>query len=399
MSTNNELRNSITEYENHYKRINPSILEAYNGLYPPMLSKVASAIFSFVVSNKFYGKMEEKKPQDKRRIYSNFLIKPEDILLQINPKKYSFDNDAMKSDVSNLLKTVSTIHDNNIFYLWKIGKPLSFMFFMERDIGCWKYYNELGVVTPKSIIKILNLEEFLIQDMRKIVSFNGSSLSEDEIRNSFCFFVKDLIQKASPDIHEHLSVFSSDNEFTGRVKGYLESLDPYHGLKESDNFLKNLPNSISYRISAQRGTKEEKVFDNTIEDTASAIVPKNANLYKIRKRRSPKDNSSIQYPKITTFKPINPLENCNDFISYYRAVISSMNNEAKFYPYDSERNYAMKILEELSINDRMSKDFLKDWISFYFENYLKGNNIKKADKTSLKSFALTFSKYNESYIG
>lgn len=142
------------------------------------------------------------------------------------------------------------------------------------------------------------------------------------------------------------------------------------------------------------------------EDTEKSITPDNPHLIKVSKIKKnilivdeDIDITEEKKPELTTFESDNPFKNCNEFYRFYRTYVKILNNKAEFYSMQSERRYALEILDNLILNNKNNDvNFLRSWIKYYVTVYLKGDNITKKDKTSLKTFKETLKVYINKFI-
>ena len=394
----NEIRNKLTEHENNYKLCNLNLISCYNGLYPASLSKLASAIFTQILSNKRYHKENSKfyDKQEDKRIYTSLSVTPITLLENLNPVKYCAEGKDASKDVGNMAKRINELDENNIFYVWKCGYPKNYMFVMERDIGIWKYYNNKAYVTPKTLKKILLSTRAMTDNMHRILQESGDKITIHDVRRSFASFISHMVDKLNPSISKEIPRFSdSDNyrEYIKAVNNKVKEMDDYDGYEEDDLFIKRLP--LEVQLKTKPAKRKRAKFNKEVE---SELLPDNENLVKPKRRRNKRVPVSGGEAKFETFKDVEPLKNAKSLFQYYKALVASQNSEAKFNDYILEVRYAAAILDKLK-NNNQDVDFFRSWSLFYFESKLKGNNIKNKDKTSLKSLETTYDEYNSRYIG
>ncbi|MFA7219866.1 MAG: hypothetical protein WC119_05130, partial [Synergistaceae bacterium] len=317
-------------------------------------------------------------------------------------QKYKLEGKLMKNDLSNLMGRLQELDDNNIFYIWKYGKPITYLFVMERDIGIWKYYNVDGCVTPKTLKKIVALSNSMIDSMVSFEKKRGRPVQLKDVEISFVGdFIPHMISKMNPNVANRIPKRDKgDNisDYLTLLRETLNKMEDYEGLKEDLLFHKRLPNNLADKLKQEKGKKSEM---NT-EQLTNDLVPKNDDLVgsKITKtrKRSPSIKDSIQ-PKHMSFADLNPFDNCNKFLKFYRECIRMYNNNARFYPAQSERSTSAQILDMLIQSGKGGDiDFLRSWIRHYINSYLQGNNVYKEDKTSLSSFKKTFKSYEDKHF-
>ena len=400
-----EKRNMLTEHEQNYKRYNREIIDAYNALNPPTVSKLSMAIFNVIMFTKRHSQPTSRdyNKNEARRIFNNQYVTLEDLLNRCSPIKYGVDKKPVANDVSNLMGRLQELDDKNIFYIWRYGKPYTYMFVMERDIGVWQYFNLYGCVTPKTVNKVVALSNSMIDTMICFEKTRGRPVKLSDVESSFVGdFIPQMIGKMNKKTADKLPLWNKTQaiaDYLTELRTALGKLDEYDGLEEDPLFLERLPIHLKTRIDNNGKKMESKKMDTN--QLSQDLVPKDENLTKEprqKKKRIISSKESIK-PDRTSFKSIDPFANCNHFMKYYREVISLYNKNARFYPADSERTPATQIMD-LLIQSGKSGDmeFLRSWIRYYIGSYLQGNNVYKQEKTSLVNFKKTFSSYEGKYF-
>lgn len=406
-----KIRNDTTEHEEDYKRLNLKLEICYSGL-DPVMYKLSSISRNFILNNKKYDtKKRNYGPVEKRRIYNNQSVVMEDILRNYYPRKYIGGKDPSK-DASNMLRNIKALHDNNIFYYWKPSYQPSFMFFMERDYGCWKFYNENGVVTPKTMNKILVLTKDIINSMISFGVKINKSQKPIKVLEAFVVFVDKMIKKMNPIVAQKLPIWNGIDD----PKSYLcvlfnemKLLHEYEGLSHSVDFLKLLPPTIG-TINERKIMKES---ENDTVEMEKALIASDPNLGNISKKIDSIDKKKkASKPKEVKVKleswkyteNINPFKNGRKFVEYYRAyMINSSNEKSKDYKMEQikfenmgiDAKTATEILDLLSDSGRNNHDFLKAWFSYYLDKELIGIKITTPKYTSLVALKKTFDKFNQ----
>ena len=401
-----KVRNGLTEYSRNYRSVNPYIMMSYNGL-PPFLSKLANMLFLYVIKTKIYGDNATSKGKNEdKRIYTDIELSISDLLMDFNPIKYS-DGSDMEMDKSNMIKKIKELHDNNIFYYWKYNKR--FLFVMEREIGCWRVFNENGCVVPKTLKKIVKLSDDMISCMMKFENKHGRADRKD-IEQSFGAFMNKMINKMNPTASSQLTLWSDDKEvpqYLSEVSSQLKDMDEFEGMDFTDNdvatFLSKVPSTISKRMSEE--IRQEDMKNKKQKEMEGALVPKNPNLVKkmgikVKKERKEKpiEVESSSGPVLMRWKgEIDPLSDSLQFTKYYRHVLhSKTEGKVVFDEMSFDTNAASQILD-LLIERNRDRDFLDSWIQYFYDNNLKGQKALKTKYTSLKCFKDTFESYNEKF--
>jgi len=404
----------LTEVESGYKRFNINMVDFYSGLHPALLSKIAHILFNCILSNKTYSKADQKdyNENEAKRIFTNILILPPDLVQRMNPLKFANNKSDVETDISNLLKKLQELEDNNIFYIWRFKQPFTYIFIMERDITSWKYYNKTGFLYPKSLKKIVRLSKSMISTMVDLEKQRGRISTQVEIENSFGEFLNKLIEKMAPAVSVSLPRWQNNENiltYTSNLLDEASKENNFEGCIYDANFIAGLPEHIKKKIIK---THKEDIKMSTRSELEQELVPANENLVRIKKRsitnKSPiKQKISVSSVSTTPtidaeeveFKKCNPFNSPLDFLKYYRSFLRILEVNTKFYPFHTELPDSGEILDLLILNGK-NKDirFLRFWIKFYFLNYLKGNNSFKEEKTCLKSFKQTFNVYIQKYI-
>jgi len=390
--------NIVTEHKENYKLVSLYLMDCYNGLHPPLLCKLSHVIFNLIIYNKLYRNTNHKHydAEEDKRIYSNILITPENILKRLAPSKYQIDNKDIENDIANLSNRLQILDDNNIFYIWRYKQPFTYVFIMERDVGCWKYYNSEAFLTPKTLKKIVRSGKCIIDTMIKLESKRQREIDKSDIEKSFGNFLNRMIDKMNPSVISNLSRWvdtANIFEYIVRLNADLRAISDYEGQVISDDFMGHLPDPVRKEIS-NRNTKETKM-NASLE---LQLVPQNENLTKIRKTRS--HNPNVMDAKVEHFQSVDPFKNATQFVKFYRSIIREQNNEAKFFDMISEANDATYILDAMIKHNRNGdKKFLRMWIYHFYSTYLKGNNVYKTEKTSVKELFKTLDAFDASYYG
>jgi hypothetical protein len=147
-------------------------------------------------------------------------------------------------------------------------------------------------------------------------------------------------------------------------------------------------------MDTQQLTKDLVPLD---ENIVKKSTPKTKDP-KEKKEKKETSSESIKAKRIG-FESLDPFNNCNQFMSFYREVIRMYNKDARFYPFDAERIPATQIMDLLIENGKGGdKDFLRSWIRFYINASLQGGNVYKQEKTSLLNFKKTFQAFGSKYF-
>jgi hypothetical protein len=243
--------------------------------------------------------------------------------------------------------------------------------------------------------------------MRILEQQRGRDSTDKEIQESFGEFVNKLIKKMDSGISSKLSVWTKEkNIFTyiSSIQSELKEFEDHAGYSYDDLFINRLPEHIRNKI-----VKNNKEAIMNIDQLTVDLVPENANLIKLHKVKKQKITNTneklsgekkIYAPENVVVKALNPFKNPTELTKYYRTFLRLYNANTKFYDFSAEVILAADILDILTRNGKINDiKFLKAWMRFYIMNSLKGNNVFKEDRTSLKEFKNTFEAYNKIYIG
>jgi hypothetical protein len=145
-------------------------------------------------------------------------------------------------------------------------------------------------------------------------------------------------------------------------------------------------------------------------DLFNELVPKNSSLSSRPKRKkSASRRSNVSSSKASQEIPdtqtaswsldIDPFENCNCFIRFYKARIRyklNHNPDIVFSSHKADISFACEILDifvdKSGIEDK--RLFLQGWIDYYARRYLLDDRKKNPAHTSLRAFKNTFDEYN-----
>lgn len=402
MNDPHKTRNAITEHKGNYKLYNPYLVDAYASLPLASLTKISMVLFNSILSNKLYHREDSTSfsESEDKRIYNTVILTPEHLLMQCNPTKYMIDGKDMQLDVGNFVKKLNELDDMNIFYLWKMGHPNLYMFFIERDIGVWKCLNPKAVVTPKTLYKILRWGNIIVETMKKMLEQEKQFFDKKEVEKSFGLFINKMISKMSSDTSMNFEKWSGGDmtEYLRTTLEKVKALAPYDGLVVDDEFLKRLPISIRNKLMPKTKEKDMSLFD--VEE---AIIPKEANVTSVktsRKKKLMKTSHVVGVgAEIISFSnEVNPMKNCNEFIHFYRDSIRDKRPNAKFSDIGLDRKEATEILDMMIENRKESKHFLSGWISYYVDTYLPSHLPVDYHKTALSSFRKTFAEFSGRYV-
>lgn len=381
-------RNELTEHSNNHRLINPHLLQCYAALSPATMVKLSICLFQIFIKSRIYN----GDPEEEKRIYMDKPIGANRILKECYPEKYNIEGKQPKKDYSNLSKALKKLHDNNIFYMWayKTRPRTQIIFIMERDIGVWKHYNPQAYVPPKTMMKILNCSQGMIDAMVIACGEHEKPL----IEKSMASFIQDMLKKMSPSVQEKLPVQGHIDlqKYKENLIKLLGNMNDFEGVAEHDSFPNRLPISVEKELAEKRksnnGAPSKKPATKTDE-----IIPQHADLTKIKqpKKRKPQKDP---VPEFVSNKERDPFNNVNDFLQFYQAKIKQRLPNAQFRGHGAERIEAGQILDLLiESNLEGDKEFLSAWISHFMSVHLRGNKSRNPDKTSLKEFKATFNRY------
>ena len=148
----------------------------------------------------------------------------------------------------------------------------------------------------------------------------------------------------------------------------------------------------------------EDLMKSKIEDD---IIPKNANLIKVRgekkkkvkvQQKAVKTEPSI--PKALVYEgEIDPLEDTRSFMKYYRIFLEQcLGQKITFDGYSYDSVFATDILDLMIISGKSNMSFLNAWLKWYCDTKLKGIRVQKVKYTSMKAFKDTFIVFADAYF-
>lgn len=411
---NFEARNMLTEYSLNYRYINSPLWYCYMGL-GGKLCQLSNYLFCKILDSMLYGERAKTKSNEGKRIYTDIELTMEDILRDINPQKYLKDEKFLESDKTNIIRRIKELDDLNIFYYWRYADY--FVFIMERDVGCWKFYNSKGCVVPKTLKKIVALSGDMITFMIDVTRRNNVNTTEEAIRLSYGKFLKRMISKMNPLIAHALPIWSNESlgEYLEKLKESLKGMSEHGGLIQDESFTKKLPPTVSRKLeryidkAIQKHSKStENVMITEIEkqengSLESELVPKNQNI--VKKMRERKKRTKIKMPNVFSLPSepkmyrydgeVDPFKDARELMRYYRAFLTmKFSKSVNFDGFENDAPYAAQILDLLIANKRSDKAFLNGWLNHFCEHKLKGAKAYKTKYTSMKILKDTFVEFN-----
>lgn len=377
----NERRKQLTLKDN----IN--IIDAYLALHPLSLSKISISLFNIITKG------------DSSRLFNDEDILLKDLLNRCHPVKYAIDKKPVTNDVSNLMTRLQDLEEGNVFYVWKFGKPISYAFFMEKDIGVWKYFNSYACVPPKTLKEILSNFNEMVDAMEGFEDKRDRFVDRNELEYSFLNkFIPHVMEKMDNKIADQLPRWDRiepPKDYLEKMKKKLNKIKDYDNFEEAPEFYIRIPKHLSSKINESKSMNTSQLAKDLIPEDENIVIEK-----KKRTRSSARINKNFNpEAEKMTFKSVNPFLNCNEMLKYYRDVVRSINGSAKFYDPSVERQFASEVIDVLTQNGRANDvDFLRSWIRYYVGSYLNGTNIKEPAKTSLSNFKKTFQTYDNKYF-
>jgi len=148
----------------------------------------------------------------------------------------------------------------------------------------------------------------------------------------------------------------------------------------------------------------EDIMKSRIEDD---IIPKNANLIKVRGEKKKKvkvQQDAVKAepatPKVLVYEgEINPLEDTRSFMKYYRIFLEyCLGQKVTFDGYSYDSVFATDILDLMIISGKNNMSFLNAWLKWYCDTKLKGIRVQRVKYTSMKAFKDTFVVFADSYF-
>lgn len=368
---------------------------AYNGL-PNSLCKIAWTIFILICDRVRYEGGKAKDGCD----YISLVTTVDEILSNIRSIAYS-EGKKVDTDRRNYKRHFADLHKHNVFYLWKCGRFYGFI--MEREIRSWLFYNKEGCVTPKTVFKIISRARGMINDMVRAHSRAATTFKNEDIENSFGFFMNNMINKMNPLIaSEDLPVWDKSQhiyDYLDELEEKLESLETFDGLTEDPHYGDRIPKYMKDSLKKVDGGKVMKSdLEKELAPTGDAGNMAKKPRKKRQKKETAKEQESGRKPKKRRYnKTLKPFEDGPSFTKYYKAYLQNLSGSTKMWFDDvqADNRVAVEILDLLRIHKVNNKEFLNDWIQYYFEHFLKGNKARKAEHTSLSKFRYTFERYKE----
>jgi len=398
----NIIQNSVTDIDRRKAYINLEFLMACQGL-PNTMSKVAGIVLCLICHRIRYG---YGQVQPGYSYISNINPITIDTILQNAVPIALSEGKDVENYRKNYRKHIASLHSNNIFYVWKCGKY--YIFIMERDIRSWIVYNKEGSVTPNSLIKIINRSRFIMNDMARFHCSSGSYMKVSDIESEFGFFINGVINKMNPLIaSEELPVWDKDKhiyEYLSCLSEKLIGLEKFDGLNQSSDYMSRLPAYTRDNVIKMSGDIDMNI---KLEKDIVPVGDK-ANLNKKpRKKRKKKSDESIVVdgepvkPQRERFnmKSIDPFQDGQSLSCYYKALIEQISGRGhiKFEEPAVDNRVGVEILDLLKENNLKDKEFLNDWIKYFYENSLKGDKVLKIDYNSLSAFRWTFERFKDTY--
>lgn len=401
----NEVTSGLTNHDSNYIQCNRYMIMLYNGL--PKVAQVALAIFSKILVSKYHGLTN--KPNEDRRIYNDKSYDPSDIAKDVHAGKYPKDSKKLQYDAGNIRKDkLKPLDDNNVFHIWSFGG--SYLYFMDREFACWKYYNEEGVLVPKTLSKILFLYKDVIGRMFELEKAKGRVHELAKIEESFALFINRLIDKMHPLVARTFHKWNQGQDIKIYVRDTMKeanSRDKFEGLTIASSFYSRLPHTVHVFL-------EELVMKQAPDkiDMVKAITPtgKAKNLGKPKRKKTKRKTSttttSADQAEIGNWKgdeTLNPLENSAHLVRYYRYQLKYFSNQKlgglppKFDKYEVDGAVAAEILDMMQDAKRKNELFLREWVSYFCRQHLKGKKITRISNTSMSQFKKTFTEFNQSF--
>jgi len=414
-----EIINELTEHEENFRLVSPLLQACYNGL-PAKYCKLCGVLFNKLIFNLFKGeKGRQKSIYEEKRIFTDVHLVVDDILEAYHSGKYTdgalYEKGKKKStDRKNMHDSLKWLHNNNIFYHWKYKS--NYMFFMDRDIGCWKYYNSKGVMLPKSLKKIITPVELQIDRMCRFDNLSSSRKTDRaDIELSYGCYIEGMIKKMNPVVASSFPLFASFNnlfEYIQALKKHLDGIDGNEGYVPADNFYIKLPVDVRKWIAAKKAAadkeKRQKNMTKKKTDMEKEIAPdpSEANLCTnkgTRKKRQKRESIDKSYGNKNEVDEldfsreieVNPFKNSKSLATYcqqYMSLHATTNLRLEGKGVASE--YAGHILDNLiDINKSGNKEFLDAWLKNYLSK-LTTSKMKNVEYTSLRALGKTLKEFN-----
>jgi len=416
----NSISNS-SEIKGNYKRISTSLLLCYNGLSEGLKS-IALFLFYKYLHTMLYGDIAvQNGKRDDIRIYIDSYVDVKDIAMNIYSSKYcNTSRNSYRADISNIIQRLNQLDSDNIFYIWKYKKCR--IFIIEREFLVWKYYNLCATVPPKTIRKILDLSQMLIQQMIRFLQQNNIKYNETDVQLSFAYFINSMVKRMNPlliseiePFFDHYNVF----DYINKLKCIINSKDKFEMTQIDGIFFNRLPQCIAESIlNNVRKLGGNEIVNKYSKQLTSELIPSTPHLVRRKRGMVKKNKKNIvtntiddeqlfhekhRCPLVPEAKnyseDYNPFEDSRKMVSYYRSFLRiKIGGKINFMLFENDVTYAAQILDVLSDNNRKDKVFLNAWLNYFVANYLKGDKKLRRKYTAMKIFLETFNEFSEKHF-
>jgi hypothetical protein len=394
-----ELMNRLTDTDNRGHYNNPYLRASYIPL-PNSMCKTCDYLITELLDPVRYERGGVKEGYD--YISTTKPLTIDDILLNTKSLTYHKKGNRVATDRKNFKPLLKDLHAYNIFYMWECSKFL--IFIMERDIRCWKIYNDLGCVTPKTLIKIIERADGIIDDMVRFHVKARTTIKIDRIESSFGVFINTMVDKMYHLVSAGLPKWDKKrniNEYLEELSEELEKLRSYDGLDESRDYIDKLPPFVRGEIlKIKGGNGMNSDLEKEVVPVGKAASTAKPRRKKRQKKEEKKKGSTPSVPQQERFnESINPFEDGDSFTKYYRASLANIlgTTNIRFDTIECDRAMGLEIIDLLRTHNRQDKSFVNAWIKNFVEVKLKGEKCLKSKYTSMRAFRNTFERYRETH--
>jgi len=418
----NNIMDKWTDTDENWSVISPVLLSAYSGFQFKKYTALSGILFGKLTTNLMRGtKGYQKSIYEKNRIFTDVSIEIDDILDAQNAGKYEdgalYEKGKSRlTDRKNMQDNLKYLHDNNIYYMWLYRG--NYMFFMEREVRCWKCYNDNGVVIPKTLRKIIIPSSEELNRMARHQNMKGKKVDRGHMEHHFGCFFEGMIRKMNPLVGSSFPALISSKTFYDykcRLEDHLTNVGDMDGLNLAKNFFVKLPPDMVKNIEAKvkkeeaEKKKEQQTMNAKKTEMEKELTDENPNVCSnkgVRKERQKKEKvqkSMTNESEVDSFAYsddyiANPFEDSKIFAQYYKNYMSLHSGKPLRYECIGVMSeHAGYILDDLiEMHKKGDKEFIDSW----FKNYLgklTTHQKQNVERTSLKALRKTLEDFSKIY--